>query len=395
MYAFIIVVKEIFMADFIVDETRFIIDDGEYDFWFFEEGFRLPDGIVISEKIDETDQWQLYASLDSRYTILAAKAELARKWLEGGYLKEEDLWHFPHGNEDYYLLINPAGLKLQRINQTHLGKSRRFALSFLAAFNNTRGLDTDVNLRDAIFCELHCVMLPSFTLLPKIQDRVLFENALRKPQKEGEVISDVSEGSGGLSFFSVRKLLKEYGAELEKVVPYLESGEPIDDFIQVKDKGGIITGPLVLRKHYQIFDTNCDTLLLMLDELWTNALLHTSLISQMSLVSINIDGQKLAVLPFDKRKALEPLDDRHFGMNKDDVIEVAQAVRRTRTALPKAKLDNALYIQEQGILLPESFETEEHDDKLLMRDITINGPFAMAPFLDDHKVDAILIATSL
>ena len=165
--------------------------------------------------------------------------------------------------------------------------------------------------------------------------------------------------------------------------------------MQVKGENGIITGPLVLRRHYQIYDTNRDTFLLLMDELWTNALLHTSLISQMSLASINIDGQKLTVFPFDKSKALEPLDDRHFGMNRHDVIELAQAIRRTRTVLPKARLDNALYIQEQGILLPESFEVEEHDDRLLMRDITVNGPFAMAPFLDEHKVDAILLATSV
>ena len=49
------------MADFIVDESKFLLNDEE-DHSIFENGFTLSCGITIGDKEDESDCWELYLS---------------------------------------------------------------------------------------------------------------------------------------------------------------------------------------------------------------------------------------------------------------------------------------------------------------------------------------------
>ena len=55
------------MSDFIVDESRFILEDDQYDSSFVPAGFTLPDGIVFGEKTDDARLWQRYSSADRRF----------------------------------------------------------------------------------------------------------------------------------------------------------------------------------------------------------------------------------------------------------------------------------------------------------------------------------------
>ncbi|MCR5536838.1 MAG: hypothetical protein K6F05_05425 [Succinivibrio sp.] len=382
------------MADFIVDESRFIIDDGELDEWFVPRGFELPDGLIIDEKLDEADSWQLYVSDNAACYILACKTELAAQWVERGYLKASQLYHLVLENADYELLISPCSLRLLRMTQVRFKGSLRYALSVFAALWHLRSLDTEVNLRDALYVEKLGILLPTFSLVPKITDRALYENAFREDKDPENLTVPSTSGNGGLSFFTVKKILAEHGVTPPEGALWLEQGEPLDDFMEVSKSGAYITGPLVVQKHYQIYDTNAGVYVLLMDKLWSEALLQTNLLNKISLNNISIDHQSFAVLTFDKRTALEPLNDRFFGLTEVGAVKLAQSIRRFRAQLEKADLKDALYIECLGALLPTTFSSETIDDVMVFRKILREGPFALAPLLDDVKVDCMMIATT-
>ena len=149
-------------------------------------------------------------------------------------------------------------------------------------------------------------------------------------------------------------------------------------------KNSLVTGPLILREHYQVFDTTSDSYILLMDSLWAEALMSSSLINQIALNSLPLFGRKYYFLSFEKKFALENMNDRQFAINRHDAFELAIAIKRTRNILKNCDLRNSLYVQQLGILLPEVFtKSEDKNDENLLRSCLQNGPFATSPFLND------------
>lgn len=380
------------MADFIVNESAFIIDDDLYESSFVPAGFMLPDGIIFGEKLDEAPSWELYASEDMRFDLLVIKPELAEKWAEQRLLPQHALLPLEINQDEFYLLISPASLTLKRVTQVRFDGSCRYALSFFSAVQHTRSIDAESSLRDALFCELYSVMLPCYTLVPPVADRALFRNALRGRNDAESLLTPEEMGGGGLAYFTMKQELKAKGIEIPDEQPLLEPGEPIDDFFAVKGQHQIVTGPLVIRKQYQIFDTSSEHYLILIDRLWGDALLHTTLLSQISLNTIPVYGRSMYVMTLPKRTAVEALDDRHFGYDKYSMMDLAQAIRRTRAAVKNADLTHGLYLAKLGIVLPVEFNAESHDDGKLMWQVIQEGPFSNAPLLEDIAYDILSVA---
>ncbi len=381
------------MSDFIVDESRFLLDDDEYDSSFVPAGLTLPDGIIFGEKLDDAPQWQLYSSADRRFDLLVVKPELAQKWDDASLLPPEALMPLEVGGAEYYLLITPSSHALKRVTQVRFQGSQRAAWAFFSAMMRTRAQDTETSLRDALYCELFNVMLPCYSLVPKVADRALALNAMRGRNDPENLSSPDEMQGGGVSFSSFSSDLRAHGYEVAGVQPYFEPGEIIEDFTGIK-KGSMVTGPLALRPQYQIFDTSSSSYILILEKLWAEALLSTSLLNMISLNSIPLGGHLVYALTLPRRKALEALDDRHYAQDMRSLFEVAQAVRRTRAAVPKADLKNALWVQDLGILLPVEFTSGSGDDRSLITEVLSGGPFAAGPMLDDVASDIRLVAVS-
>ena len=384
------------MSDFIVNESKFIIEDDEYESSFVPEGFTLPDGIIFGEKIDDAPSWQLYTSEDGRYTILVAKEALVEKWVDGLLIPQSMLMPLELADGTYYMLISPASHRLCRITSIRFDGSMRYAFSFFSAMQHTRSKDADSSLRDGIFCELLSVMLPCYSLVPPVADRALFKNALRSKNEDESLLSaEDMGGNGGLAYAAMIRELKDKGFELPEVQPFLECGEPIDDFFNGKVvHGQIVTGPLVLKHQYQIFDTSSSFYVLLIDKLWGDALLHTTLLSRIALNTVPLCGRATYVLTLPKREALEPLDNTHYGYDKYTMMDLAQAIRRTRAAVPSCDLATGLYSSKLGIVLPLVFNATEHDDGKVMWDIIQKGPFSSAPLMQDIAYDILSVARS-
>ena len=384
------------MSDFIVNESKFIIDDDLYESSFVPEGFTLPDGIIFGEKIDDAPLWQLYISEDERYNILVAKEELVEKWVDGHLLPQSMLMPLELPDGTCYMLISPASHRLCRVTQIRFDGSLRYAMSFFSALQHTRSKDADNSLRDGIFCELLSVILPCYSLVPPVADRALFKNALRgKNEDESLLTAEQMGGNGGLAYAAMIRDLKDKGYELPEVQPLLESGEPIDDFFNGNSiHGQIVTGPLVLKRQYQIFDTSSSFYVLLIDKLWGDALLHTTLLSRITLNTVPLCGRATYVLTLPKREALESLDNTHYGYDKYSMMDLAQAIRRTRASVPACDLSCGLYSSKLGIVLPLVFNATEHDDGKVMWNIIQKGPFSSAPLMQDIAYDVLSVARS-
>ena len=381
------------MSDYIVDESRFMIPEEHEIVSWFEEGSTLPDGVVFSERLEETDIWQLYVSEDSRFEILAVVPAVAERWLSEGLIAADGLQKVDHRGRSYYLLFSPSQLTLCRVSQMRARGSLRRALGFLAAVKHTRALNQDVNLRDGLYCELFSVILPVYSRIPMVADKALFLNLLRG-EHDPEILSSPEELPGGLAWFGVRSMLRGHGIAVPDTDLYFESGEEVDDFLELRRPGAVVLAPLVIHEHYQIFDTDSAELILLFDKLWGEALLATTLVSQINLSSVAVDGRMLYGLAFPRREILETLDDRVYGLDAHSLLKLAQALRRTRAACPGCRLTDALYVESLGVCLPEAFLSENSpDDAGLMRAIAWEGPFAVAPILDDIREDAVLIAS--
>ena len=133
---------------------------------------------------------------------------------------------------------------------------------------------------------------------------------------------------------------------------------------------------------------------MLIDKLWGEALLHTSLLSRIALNTVPLNGQATYVITMPKREPLEALDDTHFGYDKYSMMDLAQAVRRTRELVKKCDMKRGLYCGKLGVIFPVKFNDDTHDDGKLMWDIVLKGPFASAPLMQDIAYDILSVARS-
>ena len=382
------------MTDVVVNESRFVVDmSDEIKDHALRGGMVLPDGQVVGDQIDRSDAFQIYDTRDGSFILLVTGRELASRWIAEGFLPERAFGRFTgEDGKELWVLYSPTSLILQRVTACRAYGSLRYALAFAAALFKARILDHGVNLRDGIFCELYGVILPAYTKTRAVADRALFENVLSRSERENLSSPDEMGKSHGLNRFSLKEELREASLTLAPVEPYLENGEILDDFIE--GAGGLYaTGYLVLDEQYQIYDTGSDTLVLLMENRFAGSLVERGLIREMELSAISVGGLYLRALALSKRFALERVNDRHFGLTAAGAFKFASAVARTRARVPDASLEDALYSEELGLLLPVRFEGDGSQDGALVREVVSVGPFAMAPFLEDVIEHCALIAS--
>lgn len=385
------------MSKFSFDETLFVIDLDDESESYLTKGEILSDGIVIGEERDRGENFTLYVSEDGHYDVLAAAPQLAEHWLADSLLPKRAL--IPHKNAqdeiDCYLLISPCSLVMLRLNDARVYGSSYYAHLIASGIFYSRCNDPDINLRDGILCELYGVILPAYTLTPKLADLSLFNNTLRG-QYEAEDLrgpQDYSSG-GGLNRISFNASLAEHGIQPDKFTPCLDIGEEVDDMVILPPtyEHVSVTGPLEIQEQYQIFSTDTDLVLLAVSDEWGQQLFERRLVLQMSFKPMMLSGKRFWLKVFSRRKAVENVEHRHAGVNQASVFEFALALKRLRNSIPEAGLHNALYLQELGLILPVEFEGGSYvDDVKLMREVVTQGPFAQGPFLDEVLVAALAI----
>ena len=386
------------MAGFSVNESLFVIDMDDTSPSILPVGEMLPDGITIGVDRDRGEEFAFYVSEDGRFDILAARPVLAERWVQEGYLPKRALQiHCDESGEiDCYLLISPSSHILLRLTDARVYGSRYYAHLVATSIWSSRNKDPFINLRDGILCELYGVVLPTYTKTPKFADVALLINSLRGQYDEEDLRSpsDFKDGNGGLSRMTFNESMSKFKLPTDTIEPYFHVGEPVDDFVQMAP-GATITGPLELRKEYQIFATDSDVVLLAMSSAWAEKLVENKLLLNMDLKNVQLGRDIIKVMAMPRRKALESFDNRHYGINQQEVYDIALALYRARQKMPQASFKDALYVQSLGLVLPVSFEGGSRgEDVMLLRDIITTGPFAQGPFLTDVLTTAIAIVNS-
>ena len=379
------------MADFLVDESKFLLINEEERGSFFNEGFILPDGMVIGAMLEDSENWQIYVSEDDDFHILAVKDSLAEKWFAAGFLTSSQMMAVENGGAKFFILMSPVALKLSHISGVHCKKSCRYALNLASAFQHTRMINSEVNLRDAIYTEQYSLLLPTYTQIPEIADRALYLNALRNEKQQAENLSDSEAMTGFVSLVWVKKVLREKQYAELNYENWLGIGDAAGDFLGQPSNCAQITGLLIASQHFQLFDTDTQKYLLIIDELWADALLQSSLVTHFTLTPLPIDGRKYYALPLSKKYAVETLNDRVHGLTERNTTLLARAIRTSRAQAPSADFKDALYLEEKMVVLPLSFCSEEHDDLQLLASVLREGPYALSPFMDDVNADLLEI----
>ena len=375
------------MNEFIVDESKFIITDEE-NTAFFPNKYPLATGIVISELEDSSENWQLYISEDSKYYILAVTDKLYNAWICKKFLSTENFIKVTVKNKELYLLFSPSSLTLTRLCNIRINSSSRYAHAVFSAFIKTRQLDIDSNLRDGIYFELYSLILPTYSLIGKVSDKALLKNALRNTN-ENEDLSAPKGHIDTLTYTYFHNELKQRNINVCNSLPYFECGETAEFFVLKENKNVFLSSPLIINENYQLFDTSSDYYVLVLEKIYANALFATSLLQQMDLNSISLNGQRFFALCLSKKFAVECLNDRHYGIDFEYAIHLVQALKKSRTKTPNADFKDGLYLQELGIVLPLNFSRKNTDDKEIITSCLYNGPFSMGRLLEE-EIAAVL-----
>ena len=63
------------MAEYIVDEIKFVIHDEEQTS-FLPQGYKLFNGVRVGELEDSSEYWELYLSSEDEYNLLVVKSSL-------------------------------------------------------------------------------------------------------------------------------------------------------------------------------------------------------------------------------------------------------------------------------------------------------------------------------
>ncbi len=141
------------------------------DLWLPKE-YELPDGSKTKSLLFSGDGWQIFDT-NSSNNLLLTLPELAEKWNEAGFLDESLLGGFSFGSESFRSLSSRKKYTLAPIENGKSPESKVDALAFSLALNESRKLSKDVSFHDAIYVEQYSRLLPTWTLTPRVDDRVV------------------------------------------------------------------------------------------------------------------------------------------------------------------------------------------------------------------------------
>lgn len=136
-------------------------------------GLSMPDGERLRLALQEGVDWQIYES-QSGGRILVAKDSLANRWFEVGLADIGQFKKFEFAGDTFYEYSSPKDYALSELEECDSPQNKNEALSFASALKETRKINLDFSLHDAIYVERLSRLLSTFTLSPTISDDYVF-----------------------------------------------------------------------------------------------------------------------------------------------------------------------------------------------------------------------------
>lgn len=136
-------------------------------------GFALPDGTQLRRIILAGDEWQI-TEADRGHRVLLAAADLAARWESDGLLPHGALSRFAFGTRQLAYLVSAPHHVLTAVAEATGPDTKNDALAFAIALRQTRGIDQESALQDAIYVEKFSRLLPGYTISTRMPDDVVF-----------------------------------------------------------------------------------------------------------------------------------------------------------------------------------------------------------------------------
>ncbi len=113
--------------------------------------------------------WQIYR-LDRENSVLVARSTLADRWVEAGFLPDTVLELFTFGKESYKAMASGPDQRLEPVAEGGSPDSKADGLSFALSLRESRKIDAEVPLHDAVYAERYSRLLPTWTVSEATSD---------------------------------------------------------------------------------------------------------------------------------------------------------------------------------------------------------------------------------
>lgn len=135
-------------------------------------GFELPDGARCGRVLHGTRSWQIVAT-DGGGRALIAEWELTSKWIATSLIELADMRKFSFGGETLFEVSCGPSQLLAPVNECRSPANSSEALAFATALRDTRAIDPQSTLNDALYVEKLGRILPAYGIANLTEDDVL------------------------------------------------------------------------------------------------------------------------------------------------------------------------------------------------------------------------------
>ncbi|KKZ14166.1 MAG: ATPase AAA [Candidatus Synechococcus spongiarum 15L] len=122
----------------------------------------LPDGSRLGQLLHSGCNWQIYR-LNNQKLVLIVQSALAHRWMESRLLPDTVWNSLSFGQDDYRAITSNLQHRLEPVVLNRPPDTKADALSFALSLRETRKIDADVPLHDAIYMERYSRLLPTWT----------------------------------------------------------------------------------------------------------------------------------------------------------------------------------------------------------------------------------------
>ena len=134
--------------------------------------FSLPDGARTRLALHAGTDWQIVETV-GRGRALLVKAPLVSRWVDAGLVSWDRWQTLQFGAESLYALTSPTASRLSPVADSRSPNSKSEALAFASSLHETRLIDAQTPLHDALYVEAISRLLPTYTLSTPVPDDIV------------------------------------------------------------------------------------------------------------------------------------------------------------------------------------------------------------------------------
>lgn len=133
-------------------------------------GHELRDGSLVGRLVHAGGDWQIFR-VDRDKALLIARLKLAERWVREGLVADAMLDEITVGGDRYKAIESGPDHRLEPVGGRPSPKSKSDALSFALSLAESRRVDAESPLHDAIHVERFSRLLPTWTVSESLSDQ--------------------------------------------------------------------------------------------------------------------------------------------------------------------------------------------------------------------------------